>query len=64
MMRIKEYAEDVGLTVEEVKALCDKLGINYEDENTLLEDLENVELDNASSEITSEDSSDDSKEDD
>ena len=64
MMSIKEYAEDVGLTVEEVKALCDKLGINYEDENTLLDDLQIVELDNASSDITSEDDSEETKEED
>ena len=49
MMTIKDYAEDMGLTIEQVEALCDKLGINYEDENTLLDDLQIVELDNASS---------------
>ncbi len=64
MMSIKEYAEDVGLTVEEVRALCDKLGINYEDENTLLEDLEIVELDNASSELTSEEDNEETTDDD
>ena len=54
MMTIKDYAEDMGLTVEQVQALCDKLGINYEDENTLLDDLQIVELDNASSDISEE----------
>ena len=62
MMSIKEYAEDVGLTVEEVKALCDRLGINYEDENTLLDDLQIVELDNASGDTSEEESSDDYEE--
>ena len=35
MMTLEDYAQDVGKTVEEIKALCDKVGINYEDENSL-----------------------------
>ena len=38
MMTLEEYANDVGLTTEDIMALCDKLGIDYEDENTLLDD--------------------------
>ena len=54
MMSIKDYAEDMGLTIEQVLALCDKLEINYEDENTLLDDLQIVELDNASNDAEEE----------
>ena len=27
MMTLEDYALDVGLTIEEIKALCDKIGI-------------------------------------
>ena len=33
MMNLSEYAEDVSKSVDEIKALCDKIGITYEDEN-------------------------------
>ena len=46
MMTLEEYANDVGKTIEEIMTLCDKLGINFEDENTLLEDTSIVLLDN------------------
>ena len=46
MMTLEDYANDVGRTVEEIKALCDKIGINYEDENTLLDDISITLLDN------------------
>ena len=46
MMTLEEYANDVGLTTEDIMALCDKLGIDYEDENTLLDDTSIVLLDN------------------
>ena len=46
MMTLEEYAQDVGKTVEEIKALCDKVGINYEDENSLLDDISITLLDN------------------
>ena len=34
MMSLQDYAMDVDLSVEEVKALCDKVGISYEDESS------------------------------
>ena len=46
MMTLEDYANDVGKTVEEVKALCDKIGINYDDENSLLDDISITLLDN------------------
>ena len=46
MMTLEDYALDVGKTVEEIKALCDKIGINYEDENSLLDDVSITLLDN------------------
>ena len=46
MMTLEDYALDVGLTVEEIRALCDKIGIAYEDENSLLDDISITLLDN------------------
>ena len=46
MMTLEDYAQDVGKTVEEIKAWCDKVGINYEDENSLLDDISITLLDN------------------
>jgi len=46
MMSLQDYAMDVNLSVEEVKALCDKVGISYEDENSLLDDISITLLDN------------------
>lgn len=46
MMNIEDYALDVGKTVEEIKALCDKIGINYEDETTPLDETDIILLDN------------------
>ena len=46
MMTLEDYANDVGKTIDEIKALCDKIGINYEDENTLLDDISITLLDN------------------
>ena len=45
-MTLEDYANDVGKTIEEIKDLCDKIGINYEDENTLLDDISITLLDN------------------
>ena len=45
MMSILEYANDVNKSVEEIQKLCDKLGINYTDENTLLSEDDIVYLD-------------------
>ena len=47
MMSLLDYANDVNLTVEEIKKLCDKLSISYEDENYMLSDTEITLLDNA-----------------
>lgn len=65
MMTIKDYAEDIGLSIEQVKALCDKLGIDYEDETTTLDETQIILLDNASSEVETEetDNNDDDYED-
>ena len=46
MMTLEDYANDVEKTVEEIMALCDKVGINYQDENTLLDDISITLLDN------------------
>ena len=46
MMTIEDYALDVNKTLEEIKALCDKIGIKYEDENTLLDETNIILLDN------------------
>jgi len=45
-MTLEDYALDVNKTVEEIMALCDKIGINYQDENTLLDDISITLLDN------------------
>lgn len=45
MMSILEYANDVNKTVEEVKILCERLGIKYENENTMLTEVDIVLLD-------------------
>ena len=46
MMTLEDYANDVGKSIDEIKALCDKIGIKYEDENTLLDDISITLLDN------------------
>ena len=46
MMTLEDYASDVSLSVEEVKALCDKIGINYDGDDTLLDDVSITLLDN------------------
>ena len=51
MMTMEDYAQDVGKTIEEIKELCDKVGIDYEDENTLLDDVSITLLDNALEEV-------------
>ena len=47
MMSLIDYASDVGKSVEEIKALCDRIGISYEDEESLLDDISITLLDNA-----------------
>ena len=39
-MNILEYANDVNKTVEEIFALCKKMNIDFEDENTVLDDYD------------------------
>lgn len=46
MMNIEDYALDVGKSVEEIKALCDKIGIDYKDETTPLDETDIILLDN------------------
>lgn len=46
MMNIEDYALDVGKTVEEIKNLCDKIGIDYKDETTPLDETDIILLDN------------------
>ena len=45
MMSILEYSQDVSKSLEDIYKLCDKLGINYDDENTSLSEDEIVLLD-------------------
>ena len=45
-MTVKDYAQDVDKTVEEIIELCNSLGIEVEDENTLLDDENIILLDN------------------
>ena len=45
-MTIEDYANDMGKTIEEIEALCAKIGIDYQDENTLLDDMSITLLDN------------------
>jgi len=45
-MNIEDYALDVGKSVEEIKALCDKIGIDYKDETTPLDETDIILLDN------------------
>ena len=54
MMTMEDYAQDVGKTIEEIKELCEKIGIEYEDENTLLDDVSITLLDNAIEDNTEE----------
>ena len=46
MMSLNDYAQDVGKTVEEIKALCDKIGIVYQDENSMIDETSIILLDN------------------
>ena len=45
MMSILEYADDVNRSVEEIFKICDRLGIKYENENTMLDEDSIVLLD-------------------
>ena len=59
-MNILEYSVDMNKTKEEIMELCNKLGINYEDENSILTDDDITLLDNEirQNEETDTDSSD------
>lgn len=46
MMSILEYSEDMGIKVEKVRELCEKLGIAYKNEETVLSEDEIILLDN------------------
>ena len=46
MMTLEDYAIDVSKSVEEIMALCDKVGINYDDKDSLLDDISITLLDN------------------
>ena len=45
-MNLNDYASDIGKTVEEVMSLCDSLGIEYKDAETILSDDDIIMLDN------------------
>lgn len=47
MMSLLDYAEDVGLSIEELKKLCDRLSISYDSDDYMLSDTEITLLDNA-----------------
>ncbi len=46
MMSLEDYAIDVNKTVEEIKKICDKLEIEYENEETMLSQNDITVLDN------------------
>ncbi len=46
MMTLEDYALDVNKSVEEIMAICDKLDIKYDDENSLLNETDIILLDN------------------
>ena len=46
MMNLEDYANDVNKTVEEIKKLCDKLEIEYENEESMLSQNDITVLDN------------------
>lgn len=46
MMSLKDYALDVGLDLEKIKKMCDKIGISYDDEESLLSEDDIILLDN------------------
>lgn len=44
-MNLKDYAQDVNKSIEDIKKLCDKLGVAYEDENYILTEEDIIMLD-------------------
>ena len=55
MMSILEYSEDVGKSLEDIFSLCDKMGIKYNDENSLLSEDDIVLLDGEVESLSSDD---------
>lgn len=51
MMTVNEYAQDIGKSVAEVLRKCRELGIQVDDEDTLLEEDAIIELDNVVDEM-------------
>ncbi len=46
MMSLIDYAQDVNMDISDVKALCDKIGISYENEESMLSEDDIILLDN------------------
>ncbi|MBO5138339.1 MAG: translation initiation factor IF-2 [Bacilli bacterium] len=46
MMSLLDYANDVNLDIEKIKELCDKIGINYTNESSILSETDIIALDN------------------
>lgn len=46
MMSLLDYANDVNLDIEKIKELCDKIGIKYTNENSILSETDIISLDN------------------
>ena len=46
MMTLEDYALDVNKSIEEIMKMCDKIGISYQDEQSLLSDEDIILLDN------------------
>ncbi len=45
-MNLKDYAQDVEKSIEEIKSLCDKIGISYQNEDSMLSEEDIILLDN------------------
>ena len=60
MMSLLDYANDVNISIDEVKKLCDKLSIKYDSDDYMLSDTEITLLDNLLS--TSDEENDESEE--
>lgn len=58
MMSVLEYANDVNKSVEEIKALCDRLNIKYENESSLLSEDDIILLDGEIANYSSSDEDD------
>ena len=46
MMSLLDYANDVNLDIEKIKELCERLGIEYTNENSVLSEMDIISLDN------------------